>query len=77
MTDHNKNLLSLGFKHNASDNTYSKPIDSQFSIEVEESGKLFLVAAPIDMDIASVELTEDMVSNFREVMFKVKNQTAI
>jgi len=77
MTDHNKNLLSLGFKHNASDNSYAKKIDSQFSIEVEESGKLFLVAAPIDMDIASVELTEDMVSSFREVMFKVKNQTAI
>ena len=77
MTDHNQNLLALGFQHKASDNSYAKKIDSQFSIEVEESGKLFLVAAPIDMDIASVELTEDMVSSFREVMFKVKNQTAI
>lgn len=67
-------LLSLGFKHNASDNTYSKPIDIQFSLEIEESGKLFLVADPIDMDIAAVELTEELISSFREVMFKVKNK---
>jgi len=77
MTDHNKNLLSLGFKHNASDNTYSKPIDSQFSLEVEESGKIHIVADAEETGIASVELTEDMVSAFMEVMFKVKNQTAI
>ena len=74
MTEPNKNLLALGFQHNASDNTYSKPIDSQFSLEVDESGKIYIVADAEETGIASMELTEGMVSNFREVMFKVKNK---
>ena len=77
MTDHNKNLLSLGFKHNASDNSYAKKIDSQFSIEVDESGKVHIVADAEETGIASIELTEELISSFREVMFKVKNQTAL
>jgi len=70
-------LLSPGFKHNASDNTYSKPIDSQFSLEVDESGKIHIVADAEETGIASMELTEELISSFREVMFKVKNQTAL
>ena len=77
MTEPNQNLIALSFKHNASDNSYSKPIDSQFSLEVDESGKIHIVADAEETGIASVELTEDMVSAFMEVMFKVKNQTAI
>jgi len=75
MTDPNQNLLSFGFKHNSSDNAYSKKIDNQFSLEVDESGKIHIVADAEETGIASMELTEDMVSNFRDVMFKVKNQT--
>ena len=70
-------LLSLGFKHNASDNTYSKPIDSQFSLEVEESGKIHIVADAEETGIASMELTEELLGGLKEVMFKVKNQTAL
>ena len=70
-------LLALGFQHKASDNTYSKPIDSQFSIEIEESGKIHIVADAEETGIASMELTEELISSFREVMFKVKNQTAL
>ena len=77
MTDPNQNLLNLGFQHRKSDNTYAKKIDSQFSIEVDESGKIHIVADAEETGIASMELTEELISSFRELMFKVKNQTAI
>ena len=77
MTDPNQNLLNLGFQHRKSDNTYAKKIDSQFSIEVDESGKIHIVADAEETGIASIELTEELISSFRELMFKVKNQTAI
>jgi len=77
MTEPNQNLLALGFQHRSSDNTYAKKIDSQFSLEVDESGKIHIVADAEETGIASMELTEELISSFREVMFKVKNQTAI
>lgn len=75
MTDPNQNLLSIGFQHRKADNTYSKKIDGQFSLEVDESGKIHIVADAEETGIASTELTEELISNLKEVMFKVKNQS--
>lgn len=65
-------LLSLGFKHNSSDNSYSKTISNQFSIEVDESGKLFLVADAEETGIAGLELTEEVVRAFSKLWMDIK-----
>ena len=66
-----QHLTALGFQHRKGDNSYTKPLEGQFSLEVHRK-KVFLVADAQPSDIASIELTESFIHALTSTLSKLK-----
>lgn len=64
-------LTSLGFQHRKGDNSYTKPLQGQFSLAVHRK-KVFLVADAYPSDIASIELTESFIHTLTSTLSNMK-----